>query len=116
MVDRHSHDQGRHTLDAAGVDGGAAATPPKTADAEPKAATEVDRNDISQDIDPDNEVQVAKLLIIHTAICLCTFIVGLVGDAHLAMQSSLPQDLVPIGASTLLAVISTSCAIFIAIG
>lgn len=32
------------------------------------------------------------------------------------MQSSLPQDLVPIGASTLLAIISTSCAIFNAIG
>ncbi|KUI71222.1 Putative HC-toxin efflux carrier TOXA [Cytospora mali] len=36
--------------------------------------------------------------------------------SHLAMQSSLPQDLVPIGASTLLAIISTSCAIFMAIG
>ncbi|CAJ2513953.1 Uu.00g020720.m01.CDS01 [Anthostomella pinea] len=36
--------------------------------------------------------------------------------SHLAMQSSLPQDLVPLGASTLLSVISTSCAIFMAIG
>ncbi|RDA91790.1 hypothetical protein CP533_2822, partial [Ophiocordyceps camponoti-saundersi (nom. inval.)] len=36
--------------------------------------------------------------------------------SHLAMQASLPQHLVPIGASTLLAVISTSCAIFTAIG
>jgi hypothetical protein len=36
--------------------------------------------------------------------------------SHLAMQSSLPQDLVPIGSSTLLAIISTSCAIFMAIG
>ena len=32
------------------------------------------------------------------------------------MQSSLPQDLVPMGSSTLLAIISTSCAIFMAIG
>jgi len=32
------------------------------------------------------------------------------------MQTSLPQDLVPFGASTLLSVISTSCAIFMAIG
>lgn len=32
------------------------------------------------------------------------------------MQSSLPQDLVPIGASTLLAIISTSCAVFMTIG
>lgn len=32
------------------------------------------------------------------------------------MQSSLPQELVPIGSSTLLAIISISCAIFMAIG
>ncbi|KUI56677.1 Putative HC-toxin efflux carrier TOXA [Cytospora mali] len=36
--------------------------------------------------------------------------------SHLAMQSSLPQDLVPLGSSALLTVISTSCAIFMAIG
>jgi hypothetical protein len=36
--------------------------------------------------------------------------------SHLAMQSSLPQDLVPLGSSTLLAIISTSCSIFMAIG
>ncbi|KAI0444324.1 major facilitator superfamily domain-containing protein [Xylaria telfairii] len=35
--------------------------------------------------------------------------------SHLGMQASLPQNLVPIGASTLLAVISTSCAVFNAI-
>ncbi|KAI1420133.1 MFS general substrate transporter [Xylaria sp. FL1777] len=35
--------------------------------------------------------------------------------SHLGMQASLPQDLVPIGASTLLAVISTSCAVFNAV-
>lgn len=32
------------------------------------------------------------------------------------MQSSLPQDLVPLGSTTLLTIISTSCAIFMAIG
>lgn len=32
------------------------------------------------------------------------------------MQSSLPQDLVPLGSSTLLCVISTSCAVFMAVG
>ncbi|XXH01735.1 hypothetical protein Hte_008096 [Hypoxylon texense] len=37
-------------------------------------------------------------------------------QSHLAMQSSLPQDLVPLGSSTLLSVISTSCAIYLAIG
>ncbi|EAQ85384.1 hypothetical protein CHGG_09398 [Chaetomium globosum CBS 148.51] len=36
--------------------------------------------------------------------------------SHLAMQSSLPQDLVPLGSSTLLSIISTSCSIFMAIG
>ncbi|KAI0477870.1 MFS general substrate transporter [Xylariaceae sp. FL0804] len=36
--------------------------------------------------------------------------------SHLAMQSSLPQDLVPLGSSTLLSIISSSCAIFLAIG
>ncbi|KAK9772824.1 putative Major facilitator superfamily (MFS) profile domain-containing protein [Seiridium cardinale] len=36
--------------------------------------------------------------------------------SHLAMQTSLPQDLVPLGASTLLSIISTSCAIFAAVG
>ncbi|KAM0798244.1 hypothetical protein BDR22DRAFT_913968 [Usnea florida] len=36
--------------------------------------------------------------------------------AHLGMQASLPQDLVPIGATTLLFGISTSCAIFLSIG
>ncbi|RWA10590.1 hypothetical protein EKO27_g4512 [Xylaria grammica] len=35
--------------------------------------------------------------------------------SHLGMQASLPQDLVPIGASTLLAIISTSCAVFNAV-
>lgn len=32
------------------------------------------------------------------------------------MQASLPQDLVPLGSSTLLTVISASCSIFTAIG
>ncbi|KAH4161849.1 hypothetical protein HBI04_127330 [Parastagonospora nodorum] len=36
--------------------------------------------------------------------------------AHLGMQASLPKDLVPLGATNLLMVISTSCAIFLAIG
>ncbi|KAI1183938.1 MFS general substrate transporter [Nemania serpens] len=36
--------------------------------------------------------------------------------SHTAMQSSLPQDLVALGSSTLLSIISMSCAIFIAIG
>ena len=35
--------------------------------------------------------------------------------AHLGMQASLPQDLVPIGATTLLSGNSTSCAVFLSI-
>lgn len=37
-------------------------------------------------------------------------------QAHLGMQASLPKELVPLGATNLLAIISTSCAIFTAIG
>lgn len=37
-------------------------------------------------------------------------------QSHVAMQSSLPHNLVPIGTSTLLMIISTSCAIFMAVG
>lgn len=33
--------------------------------------------DISEDIDPANEVQGTKLVLIHVAICLCTFLIGL---------------------------------------
>ncbi|KAI0005816.1 MFS general substrate transporter [Xylariaceae sp. FL0662B] len=36
--------------------------------------------------------------------------------AHLGMQVSLPMELVPLGATNLLAGISTSCAVFVAIG
>ena len=32
------------------------------------------------DIDPENEVKGIKLLLIHTGICLCTFLVGLVSS------------------------------------
>ena len=34
--------------------------------------------EINEDIDPANEVQGMKLVLIHLAICLCTFLVGLV--------------------------------------
>ncbi|GFN13728.1 MDR family MFS transporter [Aspergillus tubingensis] len=36
--------------------------------------------------------------------------------AHIGVQTSVPQDLVPVGATTLLFVISASCATFLAIG
>ncbi|KAI1130977.1 MFS general substrate transporter [Nemania abortiva] len=35
------------------------------------------QNDITTDIDPDDEVQGLKLVLIHISICLCTFIAGL---------------------------------------
>jgi ABC-type Fe3+ transport system permease subunit len=42
---------------------------------EPKTVV---KTDISEDIDPANEVQGTRLILIHIAICLCTFLVGLV--------------------------------------
>lgn len=53
----------------------ASPTDQKAPDAAP---IELDKNDISQDIDPDNEVQGTKLVLINIAIWLCTFLVGLV--------------------------------------
>ena len=32
------------------------------------------------DIDPENEVTGIRLLLIHTGICLCTFLIGLVSS------------------------------------
>ncbi len=45
-------------------------------------------------IDPENEVQGVKLLLIHTAICLCTFLVGLVsrGGSHLLVYITLTHS------------------------
>ncbi|KAF2478181.1 MFS general substrate transporter [Lindgomyces ingoldianus] len=40
----------------------------------------------------------------------------IINMAHLGTQASLPQDLVPIGATTLLFGISASCAVFLAVG
>lgn len=34
---------------------------------------------ITGDIDPANEIQGLKLILIHLSVCLCTFLVGLVG-------------------------------------
>lgn len=39
------------------------------------------QNDINDDIDPENEVTGVKLLLIHIAICLCTFLIGLVSPS-----------------------------------
>lgn len=36
------------------------------------------KTDITGDIDPANEVQGVRLLLIHISICLCTFLIGLV--------------------------------------
>lgn len=37
-------------------------------------------NAAGMDIDPENEITGIKLLFIHTGICLCTFLVGLVSS------------------------------------
>jgi hypothetical protein len=39
---------------------------------------EAKRGAAEMDIDPENEVKGLKLLVIHTGICLCTFLIGLV--------------------------------------
>ena len=41
---------------------------------------EAAKDDFEDTIDPENEVTGAKLLLIHTGICLCTFLIGLVGS------------------------------------
>ena len=41
------------------------------------------------DIDPENEVKGIKLILIHTGICLCTFLIGLVGYSS---NNSSPRD------------------------
>jgi len=38
------------------------------------------KTEISEDIDPNNEVQDMKLVLIHLVICLCTFLVGSVSS------------------------------------
>jgi MFS family permease len=52
--------------------------------------------DISEDIDPRNEVQGTKLVLIHIAICLCTFLVELVSyqasNGVLHMLTNKSQD------------------------
>lgn len=53
------------------------AQPKQAGDSTGEASTEVE-SDINEDIDPLNEVQGIKILLIHIAICLSTFLVGLV--------------------------------------
>lgn len=48
-----------------------------------KSSSEAERSDTLEDIDPENEVQGIKLLLIHIAVCLCTFLVGLVSTTFL---------------------------------
>ncbi|KAI2472648.1 MFS general substrate transporter [Annulohypoxylon bovei var. microspora] len=49
----------------------------ETKDQQPSPGKDVAKTDISEDIDPANEVQGVRLLLIHTSICLCTFLIGL---------------------------------------
>ena len=43
---------------------------------------------LEMDIDPENEVKGMKLLLIHTGICLCTFLVGLVSNDQNVLPTS----------------------------
>lgn len=40
----------------------------------------VERDVVTGDIDPEDEVKGVKLLILHIGLCLCTFLVGLVWE------------------------------------
>ena len=42
------------------------------------SSTGAEKDAPEMDIDPENEVTGIKLLLIHTGICLCTFLIGLV--------------------------------------
>lgn len=53
----------------------------------PSPSQEVANSNIDDDIDPANEVQGVKLVVIHLAICLCTFLIGLV-SAHAYIGSN----------------------------
>lgn len=64
------------------------ALPERTSIVDKPADPSVDNN-MNEDIDPENEVQGMKLVLIHTAICLCTFLVGLVSFSSAAQQFSL---------------------------
>lgn len=46
--------------------------------ATPSAETVVESSEPTNDIDPEDEVTGVRLYLIHTIICLCTFLVGLV--------------------------------------
>lgn len=66
-----------HTMSATSDDMLNKATEEKAIDTETRNDERPDANDISEDIDPENEVTGPKLYLIHFAICLCTLIVGL---------------------------------------
>ena len=51
---------------------------PQLQEAGPNDSSQSQENDMNEDIDPENEVQGDKLVLVHTGICLCTFLVGLV--------------------------------------
>lgn len=66
----------------ASVDMDSSSSPPKTpfedtTIAKPENSKNAPKTDITDDIDPANEVQGTKLILIHLSVCLCTFLVGL---------------------------------------
>lgn len=57
---------------------------------EPEASKKnVDKTDITDDIDPANEIQGLKLVLTHFSICLCTFLIGLVSSHRSSMTCTL---------------------------
>lgn len=52
------------------------------------ARKDVDKTDITDDIDPANEIQGLKLVLTHFSICLCTFLIGLVSSPSQPVHNS----------------------------
>lgn len=52
-----------------------------------KDSSDINTPKLDQSIDPENEFKGLKLILIHSAMCLCTFLIGLVRlhsiDVHL---------------------------------
>lgn len=51
------------------------------------ARKDADKTNITDDIDPANEIQGLKLVLAHFSICLCTFLIGLVSSRSQAVHT-----------------------------
>lgn len=54
----------------------------------PDPAKDIAESNMADDIDPANEVQGVKLVVIHLSICLCTFLIGLVSAQGFKLKTA----------------------------